>query len=488
MDRSTLKALAVAVAGLMVVVLVAGLMSGGMSSGTRSVARATLAEHDTARESVARSTELVHAALEDHARLFSDARREAWTQRLRDAEQRLAAADEAAAKARALLDENDEEKEADLVREVEELRTASTAARLELEEMAQAAEQRIRFATDRPALLAQLEEHHARVQSVDVAGLAGTVEEAATRWPDKAGELTGLLNTVREAVTTSDQLLATAQSENETFARDPTAADLDAFFLAARRLAALAQRAPQLAHEAREDIAQLDVSWDDILVDMEIVESGSSNQFFHSIKRVTTPANVPEGETATPTEQTRRVAVDRREFERHQSDLGMVLRHKDAGKFESEAEETTQPPGYAYMAPPGQRNRYGYWENRSGSNFWVWYGQYSLMRNLFYGPRYIGVPASSWTDYDRSRRMGRTFYGTTDAGKPRWGSSSTFSGSRYASSSYKRNDGYTGNRWRSSGGSFRSSPYSTSRSASRSTGRGSYRSFRSGGSRSFGGK
>lgn len=489
MDRSTLKALVVAIVALMVVVLIAGMAGGGISSETSRLARQELQSLDSQSRELQAGSQTVSNALRDHARLFDDSTRTAWKERLKDAEQQLAAADRAAAEARALLEENDPEHESDLVTTIDRVRSARETAVAEIGALLNAARRRVEFAKDRPAFLARVKTHLQTVEGIDLDGLRAEVSGAANRWEQKSADLNRRLQLIAKMVDDARTASTLANSQNEAFEKDPATADLDAFFAADRSLNQLAADAPQAISNLRERIAQLDVSWDEMLVDMEIVESGNRYQFFHSIKRVTTPAVVgseDEGaEAVAPTEETRRVSVNSATFKRHEKDLGMVLRHKPAGKYDDEAEASTQPPGYAYMAEPGQRNRYGYWQNRGGSSFWVWYGQYSLMRNLFYGPTYYPVRASSWSGYHRSRTTGRTFYGT-DTNKPRWGSGGSYTSSRYASSSYKRNSGYSGTKWRGSGGSFRSSPY---RASSRSSsGRGGYRSFRSGGSRSFGGK
>jgi len=48
-----------------------------------------------------------------------------------------------------------------------------------------------------------------------------------------------------------------------------------------------------------------------------------------------------------------------------------------------------QPAGFAYVAPPSQgSNQYGYWEHRGGGDFWVFYGQYALLRDLLFNRQY----------------------------------------------------------------------------------------------------
>ena len=56
-----------------------------------------------------------------------------------------------------------------------------------------------------------------------------------------------------------------------------------------------------------------------------------------------------------------------RTIEAMESNLGMAVEHKPAGKYDTESERVAQPAGFAYMAPPGQSNQYGYWDHAAGA-------------------------------------------------------------------------------------------------------------------------
>ena len=98
----------------------------------------------------------------------------------------------------------------------------------------------------------------------------------------------------------------------------------------------------------------------------------------------------------------------------------MAMEHKPAGSYDSEAERVAQPAGFAYMAPPGQgSNQYGYWDHRDGRDFWVFYGQYALMRDLLFNHSYRPLDRYDWEGYRSSRDSGRTYYGRDEqAGAP----------------------------------------------------------------------
>ena len=82
--------------------------------------------------------------------------------------------------------------------------------------------------------------------------------------------------------------------------------------------------------------------------------------------------------------------------------MGLVIERKPAGKYDSEAEKTAQEPGYAYIAPPGQSNQYGSWNN----GVWSWLPQYLILSQLLRGPSYPPVRTDDWHGYDRARRSG----------------------------------------------------------------------------------
>ncbi len=88
-------------------------------------------------------------------------------------------------------------------------------------------------------------------------------------------------------------------------------------------------------------------------------------------------------------------------YQRYEPFLGMAL----VAKSDKGVNNTPHPAGYHYMG----NSRYGQWENRGGSSFWVFYGQYSMMRNLMgWGGRSVYR-----ADYDhyRNRDRGRPYYG-----------------------------------------------------------------------------
>jgi hypothetical protein len=138
------------------------------------------------------------------------------------------------------------------------------------------------------------------------------------------------------------------------------------------------------------------------------------------------------------------------------NDLGMAVEHKALGKYDSEAEKTSQPAGFAYMATPAQgRNQYGYWENRSGGSFWVWYGQYALMRDLFFNRQYRPLDRGQYEDYRSYQSRGQTYYGRD------YGTQGQATRERYSGSSYAQSGGFRDSKYASKPGKYRDSEYAT---------------------------
>lgn len=128
-------------------------------------------------------------------------------------------------------------------------------------------------------------------------------------------------------------------------------------------------------------------------------------------------------------------------YEEHWDDLGMALVEKPTGQFENEANTVASPPGMNYVGNP----HYGQWTNdSSGNTFWHYYGQYAFFSNLFGGqPSYYS--RSDHEAWDRNRRAGDTYYGTTGSGaaSQRWGTlGSNVQTSKLAQSTFAQRGGF----------------------------------------------
>jgi hypothetical protein len=142
----------------------------------------------------------------------------------------------------------------------------------------------------------------------------------------------------------------------------------------------------------------------------------------------------------------------------------MAIEHKPRGMYESEAEHVAQPAGFAYVAPPAQQsNQYGYWDHRDGRDFWVFYGQYALLRDLLWNNQYVPVDRYEWEGYRTYYSRGQTYYGG-DAGAqsaPRYGTQGSTTQSRYSTSTYAKGGGFANSKYASKSGSYGGSKYAT---------------------------
>ena len=147
-----------------------------------------------------------------------------------------------------------------------------------------------------------------------------------------------------------------------------------------------------------------------------------------------------------------------------ENDLGMAISHKDAGQYDSEALNTPQPAGFAYIAPPSVgSNQYGYWTHNEQGSFWTFLPEYLIMRELFWGHSYRPIIVNEYNGYYDSYRSGHTWYGqTSPSAAPRYGSQGTVTKQNYASSRYVQSGGF-----RNSGFASHASPTTSSPAAPR---------------------
>jgi hypothetical protein len=145
----------------------------------------------------------------------------------------------------------------------------------------------------------------------------------------------------------------------------------------------------------------------------------------------------------------------------------MAIEHKPTGRYDAEAERVAQPPGYAYVAPYGQTNQYGHWDHHDGRDFWVFYGQYALMRDLLFNRDYRPFDRYEYEDYRNYRQRNQTYYGggggtgTATTSAPKYGTSGTVTQEHYSGSTFSKSGGFKDSKYASKPGGYRSSDYST---------------------------
>jgi hypothetical protein len=311
--------------------------------------------------------------------------------------------------------------------------------------------------THLPDELRQMESDYRAIHGFDTAPLVATVQKAETDWPEKKADLDARVAALKDSLAQSETVWQkSAEVRRAAAANDFAHLDFAALVSDEDTLHATATSLPQTATGIQTLTAQLYNSWDKLLVDMRS-RSGSYQQEIRTVTTHYPDGSAKNGET-TSDEQW--VTVGQSTYRSMQNDLGMAVEHKHAGLYDSEAERTAQPAGFAYMAPPGQTNQYGYWDHRDGRDFWVFYGQYALMRDLLFNHSYRPLERYDYDGYYDARRSGQTYYGHDSAsGAPRYGSQGTATQERYSGSSFAKSGGFKSSQYASKPGGYRSSPY-----------------------------
>ena len=310
-----------------------------------------------------------------------------------------------------------------------------------------------------PGELKQMESDYNAIHGFDVAPLALVVQRAETDWPAKKPDLDARLAGLRESVAQADTVWQkSAEVRREAAAQDFAHLDFAAFGYDADALHTAAATLPRTVDEIKSLSGQLYTSWDKLLVDMR----DHRGDYEQEIRTVTTRFPDAAAKTGETTSKDDWVKVPQATYRAEQNDLGMAIQHKPEGLYDSEADHVAQPAGFAYMAPPGQSNQYGYWERHDGRDFWVFYGEYALMRDLLFNHSYRPLDRYEWDGYYDSWRHGRTYYGHDEAsGAPRYGSQGTATQERYSGSDYAKRGGFKNSPYASKPGNFRSSPYAS---------------------------
>ena len=498
MNRTVIRYLIVCVAVLLVGVLIVGRFAGQLNSGTRARATAVLSSFEDGKATLSQMRSQVDAMVKDHPDLFKPRELDvAWKNQFDQIEQQMAAVGPKSEQLRELLAANNAEDEAKVTELIRTLDLARSSAFSQVRSIKDSAEQMVQFKQEIDDRLPAMERDAKSIQEFDVARVQTIVDKAAVDWPEKKNDLTSRVKSLEDLKSSGlDLWESTAEARSRVANKQYEADDLSTLIEAANRLKSVRETLQNAPTALASLVDQLYWSWDKVLVDLEIVE-GSTVVFHETLQTTKVRANVAEGQQAETVELPAVTnTIPKQRYEEMKSKLGMVVEHKPAGKYDSEANELTQPPGYAYVASPSQeRNQYGYWNRSGGSSFWAFYGQYSFLRDMMGGPRYGSITPTMYDDYRTHRQAGQAYYGRTPQGTPLYGSNGTVTRTKYGRSKYVRSNGYQGTRYVQSGGSYRGSAFeprsntSSNRTYGSSSSSSSSRSYssRSSGSRSFGG-
>lgn len=294
------------------------------------------------------------------------------------------------------------------------------------------------------AHLARMKSDYEKIRSADTSETIATLEKAEADWPAKKGDLEARIESLNSAPAKADKTWADAQEA----AKKP---DYAALMADEQWLDSRVKRPEKDLKLAGELYDSKDV----VLEHLDKPNPGALTCGAY-VKVISTHlTDVEDHKSTTDTEQ-KAEQYPLSKCDSLQNDVGMEIEHKPAGAFDSESQRVPEPPGFAYMAPPGQSNQYGHWEAQNGTSVWTWLPEYLILREMLWGPRYIPVPAYEYEGYWSARRSGTTYYGggystpgTATPSAPKYGTHGTFTANRY-----------NGSRFQNQGGTYRSSGYS----------------------------
>lgn len=480
MNRRTIAYLIVGVVVLMVIIAIIGSIQSPLPVATMVQANHAIKQYESLLSDIKQTAGEFNQGLKKHPELFQALGYDTqWPKQISSLTQRAQSVNTTRQSLDAMLQENDGEKHRQVVQTIRDLSQSTATLKSQAQSLKKQCKEVLNFKASLAKSLDQMQTQHAAIQARDLSTVKAAVQKAGVNWPGKKADLDQRLVVLQEAVDQASRAWQSTQPARQAVENgEVTDQHVAAAYQAHRQMAAAGETIDAGMKTIPELAEQLNWSWDKLLVDMEIRE-GQVVEFFQEYETAKTYALAEQGQKAKQQTQRERKSVSKAVYESMKKNLGMVVEHKDAGQYDHEAKRSVQPPGYAYMASPQQgRNRYGYWDHRpGGGSFWVFYGQYALMRDLFWGSGYR-PSAMDYGHYDQSRRAGRTYYGRDDRGQPLYGSRGGVTQTKYKNSKYVRTGGFRSSQYIRSGGSYRGSRYESS----------SYRSSSRSGSRFGGGK
>jgi hypothetical protein len=294
-----------------------------------------------------------------------------------------------------------------------------------------------------PTELQQMAADRETLAHWDFAPVTAVVTRAEVDWPAKKSDLDGRLTALRAIPTDGEKSWQASDAlRRKAEAKDFAGLDYAGLLTATETLHRDATSLPTRTQELQTLTGQLYTSWDKVLVDLRDRKSGGARDYEEEVRTIKTTFPDAAGKDGTTTHDENWTEVSRATYDVNEKNIGMSIGHKPVGKYDNEVDEVAEPAGFAYMAPVGERNQYGYWDHGGGGNFWVWYGQYALLRDLLWGHSYRPIPSYEWESYRTARSSGQTFYGHDEAGgAPKYGTHGTFTQQHYAESRYVRSSG-----------------------------------------------
>jgi hypothetical protein len=259
----------------------------------------------------------------------------------------------------------------------------------------------LNYKRELPARLAAMNAAHEAIAGFNVDAATTAVAKAETDWPAKQQDLENRLADLKRQRDAAEQMWTSSAALRAKAERnDLVDFDYAAFFQSADGVEQTARNLKDGAASANTLASQLYTNWDKLLLKVEVPDA---RQKIRIVKTKFPDSTLANG-VVTSEERWERIDASRaRDVAKNEE---MVIERKPAGKYDSEAERVVQPPAYAYIAPPGQANAYGSWQN----GVWQWLPQYLLLSHLLNTSRQ-SIGASDYDAWQRARQRGEVYYG-----------------------------------------------------------------------------
>jgi len=410
MSRKSLGIAAIVLIALIAVVALAGLDS--LPRQLRDRVQSTVSRVASDRSQFEENRAAVQRALDQDPALFRS-QAAMWQTRLVRAQEKFGQADTLAARLKEYAKANRRQDRSAVEKELERLDTQPAGPLAESKEIRQEAERWLNYKKNTPELLSDMQSRYETVRGFDVEASTGAARKAMVDWPAKRMDFEARLRSLAELKAQSEQLWqATADERAKAQAKNYEAIDYQPLIRGAETLRNNQQQLQEGAGTVNALAGQLYVSWDKVLLDLD--DKNGKREQVRTVRTTYPDATLQNGQVSQEEKWENVHDARFRELERN---VGMVIERKAAGRYDSEAERNAQAPGYAYMAPPGQANQYGSWQN----GMWQWLPQYLILSHLLRGPSYPPVRIDDYYGYDRARRSGEIWHGRDGRYSHPWG-------------------------------------------------------------------
>jgi hypothetical protein len=422
----------------------------------RSLRRDIGYEHDkleNAERQVARSQQSVNDDVSRDAELFSNTPAVGqWKAKLDAARSKLKSAEDADRQLADLVRRNRADTRDTAEHLLTNVRNLRDSAVNDAQSVEAAAAKWVNFKKDLASNLAAMQRELDGIRAVDLGSISSEVEKAEHDWPAKKDALDTRFTALRAIPEDADKEWdATAAARQDAANGKIAGAELATLIEADDKLSADSAAVQHDSAQLRSLCGQLYYSWDKILTDLDVERDGRDRLYRERIKTVRTHfIDVAAHKTETTNDEAW-VDVSEPAYRSVEDDLGMAIAHKDAGQFDSEAQTTPQPAGFAYIAPESQgSNQYGYWTHSSSGTFWTFLPEYLILREVLWNHDYRPVMVEDYRGYRTAQNLGRSYYGrVSPASPPRYGTHGTFTQTHYANSRYVQSGGFRGSAYAS---------------------------------------